>query len=776
MHINSVDFFNCTGCSACAAKCPHKAIEMKENNDGFLYPVVVEDKCTNCELCVKICPALHVSNEENELKECYAAMASDEIRQLSSSGGVFTVLAEYILSQNGYVCGAAFDDNLQLSHKIINNVNELDKLRRSKYIESHINNAFSDIKALLKNDKYVLFSGTPCQVAGLKAYLGKEYEKLYTIDLVCKGPSSPKVFKKYLSEQFKDLKIYDYNFREKAGDWNNICGSVITEHGKQVFKAVDDLFYKFYFPKINIRKGCDECSYAKLNRVADITLGDFWGIKDKRPDLDDGKGTSLIFLNTSKGKELFLKCRKTFKKCENVPVDYTFKNTILNPNAHHIGRTRFFSNLDKCSLYENMLDVTNIKNNILIFNTYNSNTNFGSVLTGFALNYFLNNCCDGRYSAQNLEFKLDVIKNESKLLINEDAHKFPNGINPAFASFRRRYIPSTSERFYMRGLPYYNTEFTHFIVGSDQMFNTAGYNEWFAVLLQFVKNDKNIISCAASFGGYNFDSDDEIKEMYKQSLSRFDSISIREKQGVEICKNLGLHAEDVLDPVFYIEPSVYYKIAQTAADKQTSSLVCYSVGDNFWNGLKNYFENGQSKYFNKYDNIKRLDYHMSIESWLYHIMNCELLITNSFHGVCFAIIFGKEFISINSKSSSDRVISLLEDIGIEGHKFYSIAEIDINIVEANKIDYQKVYDKLKIKKEKSIHFLLNALESFENTDEKENHKSIFLHKLIDFYTKKHNECLKKLETDNGILSKDDKDKLNNDILNYKAFIDFINNN
>ena len=123
MHINSVDFFNCTGCSACAAKCPHKAIEMKENNDGFLYPVVVEDKCTNCELCVKICPALHVSNEENELKECYAAMASDEIRQLSSSGGVFTVLAEYILSQNGYICCAPFDDNLQLIYKIINNVN-----------------------------------------------------------------------------------------------------------------------------------------------------------------------------------------------------------------------------------------------------------------------------------------------------------------------------------------------------------------------------------------------------------------------------------------------------------------------------------------------------------------------------------------------------------------------------------------------------------------------------------------------------------------------------
>lgn len=167
---------------------------------------------------------------------------------------------------------------------------------------------------------------------------------------------------------------------------------------------------------------------------------------------------------------------------------------------------------------------------------------------------------------------------------------------------------------------------------------------------------------------------------------------------------------------------------------------------------------------------------MSIESWLYHIMNCELLITNSFHGVCFAIIFGKEFISVNSKSSSDRVISLLEDIGIEGHKFYSIAEIDINIVEANKIDYQKVYDKLKIKKEKSIHFLLNALESFENTDEKEKHKSIFLHKLIDFYTNRYNECIQKLEAGSLDLSEEEKSKLNNDALNYKAFIDFINNN
>lgn len=167
---------------------------------------------------------------------------------------------------------------------------------------------------------------------------------------------------------------------------------------------------------------------------------------------------------------------------------------------------------------------------------------------------------------------------------------------------------------------------------------------------------------------------------------------------------------------------------------------------------------------------------MSIESWLYHIMNCELLITNSFHGVCFAIIFGKEFISINSKSSSDRVISLLEDIGIEGHKFYSIAEIDINIVEANKIDYQKVYDKLKIKKEKSIQVLLDAVEKFENTEEKTNNKKMFLHKLIDFYTNRYNECIQKLEAGSLDLSEEEKSKLNNDALNYKAFIDFINNN
>lgn len=776
MHINSVDFFNCTGCSACAAKCPHKAIEMKENNDGFLYPVVVEDKCTNCELCVKICPALHVSNEENELKECYAAMASDEIRQVSSSGGVFTVLAEYILSQNGYVCGAAFDDNLQLSHKIINNVSELDKLRRSKYIESRINNAFSEIKVLLKNDKYVLFSGTPCQVAGLKAYLGRGYNNLYTLDIICAGVPSHKVFNKYIAEVHHDKKILNYSFRDKCYGWVPTC-KITTSDREFIYKFDEDYYCNLFVPYLmSVRKTCSDCDYAKLNRVGDITIGDFWGIKEKDPTLDDNKGTSLVLVNTYKGKEILNQIKDKFRLFKRVPLEYSFHNTLLCPAKQHVARDKFFNDLDKMGFVENVQDKLQIKNNVLIFNTYNSNTNFGSVLTGFALNYFLTNCCSQKYNVQNLEYKLNVIRNESTMLMAEDSNFYKKGLNNNFDSFRKKYIPSTNERFYMRGLISLNNMFTHFIVGSDQMFNTTGSNEWFAVLLQFVKNDKNIISCAASFGGYNFDSDDEIKEMYKQSLSRFDSISIREKQGVEICKNLGLHAEDVLDPVFYIEPSVYYKIAQTAADKQTSPLVCYSVGDGFWNGLKNYFENGQSKYFNKYDNVKRLDYHMSIESWLYHIMNCELLITNSFHGVCFAIIFGKEFISINSKSSSDRVISLLEDIGIEGHKFYSIAEIDINIVEANKIDYQKVYDKLKIKKEKSIHFLLNALESFENTDEKEKHKSIFLHKLIDFYTKKHNECLKKLETDNGILSKDDKDKLNNDILNYKAFIDFINNN
>ncbi len=776
MNINDIEYINCTGCSACYSKCPHKAIDMNYDREGFIYPYVDESKCTDCNVCIKVCPALNVKHIKPELQECFAVIGVDEIRAFSSSGGMFSIAAEYVLKHHGYICGAAFDENMHLMHTIIDNKKDLDKLRRSKYVESKIGDTFIHIKKLLDKNEYVLFSGTPCQVAGLHAYLGKTYDRLITLDLVCGGVPSQKVFDKYLKEVFPNMKVIDYSFRDKTKNWYP-SGKVTTESEERLIDFTSDLYFKMFVPyKMTARKSCGICDYANLYRVGDITIGDFWGIKERKAYLDDDFGTSLVIINTSKGKALLDEMKYLMKICEQVPIEYSFNNTVLQPCRQHPSRDKFFKDFEQMTFQENCIDKMDSTNNIGILNCFNTNTNFGGLLTGFALYHFLSNVNDRKYNVQNLEFKMDVIKKESIELKKENPNVYSNGLNPYFEQFRNKYMSLTNERMYMRGLPYFNSQFTHFIVGSDQMFNGSLVKEWFASLLQFVQNDKNIISCASSFGNFELDND-ELIHMYKSSFKRFNLLSLREPSGVEKCKKIGIQsAIRLIDPVFYIDKNVYKTIADTSINKKKYNTVCYSVGENFWKGIYEYAVNGQGKSQKEFQDIHRIDYHISVEEWLYSIMNCELLVTNSFHGVCFALIFGRNFISINSKESSDRVMSLLEELNISGHKFYSINEINMDMVYQNEIDYNTVSNKLIELSNYAKQTLISSIENYKCDENSIKEKSKWLHNLYEFYEKQYNDTVNKLKSPHHTISDEVKVKLNNDLLNYEAILKFINNN
>lgn len=299
----------CCGCWACASICPKNCITMIDDEQGFFYPKVDEQKCVHCGKCVKVCPCEKGVQKDSKIPKAYAVYAKDDIlRMKSSSGGVFTLVAEYILEQGGVVFGASFDECFMVVHKKIETIEQLNKLRGSKYLQSRIEKTYAEVKQELIAGKCVMYTGTACQIEGLKRYLSKEYDKLYTIDVLCHGVPSPKVWEKYLEEQKKinDSNIININCREKSEGWNNFSVKIDFENGTTYEKNFkEDAYMKMFLQNICLRPSCYQCMFKDINRISDITLGDCWGIKNSMPDMDDDKGTSVVLVHSNKGQSLF---------------------------------------------------------------------------------------------------------------------------------------------------------------------------------------------------------------------------------------------------------------------------------------------------------------------------------------------------------------------------------------------------------------------------------------------------------------------------------------
>ena len=309
--IKITDKHKCCGCTACVNVCPKNCISMSADREGFLYPVVDFVKCIDCGLCEQVCPVLRpVKNETEPL--VYAAVNNDEsVRLQSSSGGIFTLLAESVLDRGGIVFGACFDQNWNVVHDYTETKEGLAKFRGSKYVQSHVGNCFIQVKTFLDSGREVLFSGTPCQVAGLKNYLRKPYSNLFTVDLVCHGVPSPEVWKKYLQEtvsraygikkkkvvNFGDY-ISDISFRAKDKGWKNFTVKIIFRNGKiEMMPFFENPYMKAFLSNLSLRPSCYACP-VKLHHVqSDISLADFWGVNEINPELDDDKGCGLVLIN-----------------------------------------------------------------------------------------------------------------------------------------------------------------------------------------------------------------------------------------------------------------------------------------------------------------------------------------------------------------------------------------------------------------------------------------------------------------------------------------------
>lgn len=354
----SIDFIKknqCCGCSACVQKCPKNAISLKEDEEGFFYPIVNKEKCINCGLCKKVCPFI---NYEVEQKENYpkAYAVKNKINKdifNSSSGGVFIAIAKYIIKENGVVFGAAYDENNNVNHISVEREEDLFKLQGSKYVQSNILNTFKDAKESLDKGKKVLFSGTPCQIRGLKNFLLKDYDNLITCDLVCHGVPSQKLFKTYLKslEEKYQKKIKKYDFRNKDKKGWGLTAKVTFEDGKSKYINSDfDSYYSNFLDCNTYRESCYNCKFTTTNRNTDITLADYWGILSIHNDFYDEKGVSLILVNSKSGLDLLNNIADNIELIE-TDLNYaiTKNKNLIQPSVRPEKRNNIYKNIDNSS-------------------------------------------------------------------------------------------------------------------------------------------------------------------------------------------------------------------------------------------------------------------------------------------------------------------------------------------------------------------------------------------------------------------------------------------
>lgn len=391
----------CCGCSACIQKCPKHCIVMQEDDEGFLYPKIDKSMCIDCHLCEKVCPCLNQKKPREALK-CYAAFNLNEtVRNDSSSGGIFTELAEKVINDGGVVFGARFNDKWKVIHSYTETISGLAKFRGSKYVQSFIGNTYKEAELFLKQGRKVLFSGTPCQIAGLRLFLRKEYENLLAVDFICHGVPSPGVFRWYLQEELdsyasknncitikplssirsipkgdilipEGIEVKNIRFRDKKEGWKKYSFALLlaeaTADGKKNTVSLSSTlkehpFLRGFLRNLYLRPSCSFCPSKNIKSGSDITMADFWGSQNIAELQDDDKGLSAIMINSKKGADIF----DVLNVCS-IPVEFgticQYNSAISHSTTLNNGRKIFFHS--RRSSFKSLVQSLTTKQNFFV--------------------------------------------------------------------------------------------------------------------------------------------------------------------------------------------------------------------------------------------------------------------------------------------------------------------------------------------------------------------------------------------------------------------------
>lgn len=718
-NIRALPEYACTGCEACINVCPEKAIRLSRNKDGFPVPYVDEKKCVKCGLCQKKCPELSLEFPKNETADCYAVQAENKKKFASSAGGFFYVAAEKIIKEQGYVCGVFTDNDLMARFTIINEVDKISKLSKTKYMQAEIGSCYKDMKALLEQGKKVLFCGCPCQIAAFRKVLSKEYENLLTIDFVCDGMASPESFKKYYQEMFGERPVWiDYSCKSVfEGKDKGI--KLMQRNGEEYLAGAEkDPYLKAYHSGLNKRSACGTCNYALEVRQGDITLADFSEVKQWREHFDDRKGTTLARLNNKKAQKFYDTIKTDFEKQEAVPktiVKY-FNHFARKPRVAELDKRRhFFEELQLNTLEKSVEYARNDKYDVAVLGLW-FGRNYGSMMTYYALHQVL------RGEGLSVLMIHNPLASEYENW-NAKTHPVKFGMEHYHVS---PIVP-------LEALESLNEHADTFLIGSDQLWNywlSRPYGQ--AYYLQFVADNKKKIAYGTSFGSEKYNGPEGQRKLVQANLRRMDAISVREDYAVDVCKDtFGVEAVKVLDPVFLCDRKAYeLLVAETGKKKEESYIFAYILNPSKEIGamLQRLGEKYQKKVLVALDeppwlfaenkaalelpensNVTILE-EVEVKEWLFYFKYADYCITDSFHGSCFSILFERKFAAIvNKKRGSARFPSLLSHFGLMGRLVQEPEEILADDWLLEEIDYEKVFQIIEEDKRQSMDWLKQAL-------------------------------------------------------------------
>lgn len=658
MSIAPIAFSNeCIGCFSCVYSCPVGALEEGTDNEGFYKPIINEDKCVECGKCSTACPiSCKIDRGHYDHPDLYVFTNENPSSDMSATVGGVKIVAEKCIQNNAEVVGAVWDENYECVLEFASEKESLKRIYKSKYVQSRTSDIYLKVEKKLKQGITIIFTGLPCQVEGLYSFLGKDYDNLYTIDLLCNNVPSPKVFRKFIDEITNNEKVLELDFRYKGTEEiGNYALRVRTEKEDRIFvSSKDALYYRAFIDRKMAGKQCENCSFGKFPRPGDISLGDIFGAEVIDKKYVPGKTESML-INSEKGIKLANLIFESATDYRQVPIQILkdMHPHLVREWPLHPDRDRFYKMLDQFSFFKTCKALNDNFYDVAIVGLP-TNPNYGGALTYLALKWILD----------------DLNKTSLMILPPGDDYiwlpkRITNFRNNPYSSGEIVCMP---DKFNMWELSNCSNVF---MIGSDQLFSTHFVNngiysdcDEFASL-DWVSNDKKKVAYAASFGDIKVDCPNDMKERMRYFIRKFDEFSVREESAVKLCKEtFDMPVTWVLDPIFLCGNEKFIRLTEGAETSDTE-LFSYLLDETEDTGrIEKSISNETSLRLSKIGD-SALKQVACIEDWLASVIKAKFIITDSFHCTCFAVMFNIPFVTFVNKTRGTTRFELFRFLGLE---------------------------------------------------------------------------------------------------------------